>query len=492
MKAASGDRHAPHFEIPWALIVFLVTLVVFLPALRNSFVDWDDGVWIVSNPHIRGLSRDNLAWMFSTLNLNQYLPLTWLSLALDYSLWGLNPIAFHATNVVLHAFSAALFFRIGQKLLPDPIRTTGAFIGALIFSLHPLRVESVAWAFERKDVLSGFFLLASTYAYLQKGPRWRWASLACYALSLFSKAVGVGFPFVLILLDVYALRRKMNWRLLIEKVPYAILALIVTFANLYSFANAGRGMSMANYGVGMRAAQAVFGLSFYFEKMIWPLHLSPRYLHPSLNFLAWPYLARALAFAALCALVWGSRKKYPACLAALGAYILLLAPVLGAVPQSSQIAADRYSYLPCLGWELLAGAALARCGRASWPIACALLILLSGLTSVQIRAWHDSVSLWSLAVQREPNDIVSHEALGKALTEQGKYAEAFIQFQAALAINSDYAPAHNDLGVFFAKQKRLDEAEKQFEVALALDPGDAEARGNLERAKAALANFHRR
>src|SRR5579863_8151206 len=209
-------------------LVFLATIAIFLPAVKNAFVDWDDGVYILSNPHIRGLSWPNLRWMLTTFDIGHYIPVTWLSFALDYSLWGLSPRGFHATNVLLHGLNAIWVFWIGERLLaaamPEADRGSillGAGFGALVFSLHPLRVESVAWAFERKDVLCGFFYLGAVWAYLRER---RFLSLALFALSLLSKAMGVALPLVLVILDLYPMRKPLSMKILIDKVPYAVMA----------------------------------------------------------------------------------------------------------------------------------------------------------------------------------------------------------------------------------------------------------------------------
>jgi hypothetical protein len=227
-KAGAEIRKEPSKPLDsWiAFLVALVTFAVFFPALRNEFVNWDDYELLVNNPHYRGLGWEQVRWMFSTFHTGHYQPLSWMTFALDYLIWGMEPFGYHLTNLVLHAANAALFYFLVLRLLslalsqppsaPDLGLRTAAGFAALFFSIHPLRVESVAWATERRDVLSGLFFLATILCYLQAmtysndpshHARWRNKALIVYGLSLLSKASGVTLPVVLLVLDVYPLRR---------------------------------------------------------------------------------------------------------------------------------------------------------------------------------------------------------------------------------------------------------------------------------------------
>src|SRR5207249_5694880 len=210
-------------------------LVCFLPALGSQFVLWDDDMNFTDNPSYRGLSASHLRWMFTTLYGGHYQPLSWLTLGLDYTLWGMNPTGYHLTSLLLHAVNAVLFYYIVLALLRRAVAAVSASagaaaVGALFFAIHPLRVESVAWASERRDVLAALFYLATVLAYLRmaeeepsgRAHRWYLVSLACFVLSLLSKAWGITLPVVLLALDVFPLRRAPRLR---EKAPYAALAL---------------------------------------------------------------------------------------------------------------------------------------------------------------------------------------------------------------------------------------------------------------------------
>src|SRR5919198_1470565 len=202
-----GRRRVP-------LEVLLLTLAVFacfLPALGSQFVLWDDDMNFTDNPSYRGLAASHLRWMFTTLHGGHYQPLSWVTLGLDYTLWGMNPTGYHLTNLLLHAMNAVLVYRLIVALVPG-VGARAAVVGALGFAIHPLRVESVAWATERRDVLSGFFFLATVGCYLRANPdshadggsrRWMHVALAVYVLSLLSKAITITLPAVLFILDIY-------------------------------------------------------------------------------------------------------------------------------------------------------------------------------------------------------------------------------------------------------------------------------------------------
>src|SRR5436189_5366354 len=203
------------------VLIALVTFAAFLPTLQNQFVNWDDDDNFLGNPHYRGLAWTNLRWMWTT-HLGHYIPLTWMTLGLDYLLWGMNPLGYHLTSLLLHAANAVVFFFIVRRILtlalPAPSErghalTASAGVAALVFAIHPLRVESVAWVTERRDVLSGLFYLLTILMYLracERGERrrgWYWLSVAAFVCALLSKSMVVNLPVVLLILDVYPLRR---------------------------------------------------------------------------------------------------------------------------------------------------------------------------------------------------------------------------------------------------------------------------------------------
>ena len=351
-----------------------VTALAFLPILQNGFVDFDDAEGLVVNTWIRGLGAANLRWMLTTFHLGHWQPLAWLSFALDYRLWGLDARGFHLTSLLLHAANAALLAVLAERLLacadvPAGRRLAGAVTAALLWSVHPLRVESVAWATERRDVLSGFFFLATLLAYVPgpgRPPRIGWA-LAGTALTLASKASGMVLPALLVLLDLYPLRRvggAVGWRgraarrVWLEKVPFVILAGASATVALTAQRSVGALQTLGEVTAAHRAGAAMLQVGFYLWRTLWPVRLLPLYEFPlDIGPLQRWALAGAGTVLALAAAAVVLRHRCPALGAALAAYLIALSPTLGLAQSGPQVAADRYTYLAMMGWP---------CSPAQW------------------------------------------------------------------------------------------------------------------------------
>ncbi len=478
-----------------AAAVAALTAAAFLPALRAGFVNWDDPATLLLNGRWRGFDAASLRWMFGSLYMGNYQPLSWMSYALDYRLWGLDPRGYHLTNVALHALNAALFFLVAVRLLErsrgadgragERALVAGAAFAALLFSLHPLRVESVAWASERRDVLSAFFFLSCVLAYLKADDggaarrRWLAASWGALSLSLLAKGSGVVLPAVLLLLDFYPLRRR-AW---LEKAFFALPALAAGAVGLFGQVGNGASMTLADWGWAPRLIQAGYALSFYLGKTLLPSRLSPLYLHPSPSPWAFVMLGPALLGLALTLAALALSRRLPAAAALWAYYLLVLVPVLGLIPFGMQVAADRYTYLSCLGWALAGGALLRAAFDRGWapPAATAVLVALAALTWRQTGVWRDSESLWTQALFVDPADPVAHANLGSALAEAGRVQEAIPHFQAAVELSPGMAKAWNDLGAAYASLGRPEEAAECFRRALRISPSGSGAAENLRR-----------
>lgn len=500
-------------------LVGLATLLVFLPSLGNQFVNWDDEVNLVSNTQFRGLGWDQLRWMFGNALGGHYIPMTWLSFGLDYVLWGMRPAGYHATSVVLHAANAILFYFVARRLLRAAVQvdprslTLGAAAAALLFSLHPLRVESVAWATERRDVLMGFFALLCVVSYLRAIDRagagalhrgWYWTAVGLFGLALLSKSVVVGLPVVLLLLDIYPLRRSARepdtagertlFRSALEKIPFALLAAAVAAVTLTVGAGHRLMTSIETLGVLQRLAVSAYALTFYLWKTVAPWPLSPLYtlFHPIVPWSATYLVPAALVVVVTLAAILGYRR-WPAALIAWASYSVLLAPVVGILHNGAQIAADRYTYLSCAPWAILGGAGVAwsrhaaRNGTLSPPVGTAvmgaaalIIVAFTGLTVRQVAVWHDSVTLWTHAASVEPASDMPIFYLGWALTDAGRFDEAKAHFERALRRVPDGLPdlkAQLDLHAGIVEQRagRPGGAERYFREALAQDPTHAVA-----------------
>ena len=569
-KAGPQIQEVPSKQSDWWIGVSIaaLTLAVFFPALSNEFVGWDDYELLLNNLNYRGLGWQQLRWMFTTFHTGHYQPLSWITFALDYLIWGTEPFGYHLTNLVLHAANAVLFYLLALRLLSlalskplppaDYALKAAAGFAALFFAIHPLRVESVAWATERRDVLSGFFFLATVLCYVQAVTvsndfsyrrRWLGVSLISYGLSLLSKASGITLPFVLLVLDVYPLRRlgygaakwfgpsaaRIGW----EKIPFLFLAGGAAVIAPLAQQDAGAVASLRVHGIASRVAQSLYGLAFYLWKTLLPNDLSPFYeVPPKLNPFAWPFLLSGAVFVVVSVSLVVFRHRWPAGLASWVCYVIIVSPVLGFVQSGRQMVADRYSYLPCLGWAILAGGGLyyslrqrsvdhrdAARQRSLFATGVATMILLgfSILTWKQVKVWHDTDRLWNhvlaitdkstfrsgtahhlvagfysdrgdldraiehlrISIEIEPTDATTYTDLGVALARQGKLEEAIQNLQHALALSPTLSLAHFNLGNAFALQGRFGEAAQHLQDALRTKPDYTEAYNNLGKVFAA-------
>lgn len=530
-KVGTQKQPGPSTWLSWLLplVIFLLTVVAFFPVLQNGFVNWDDDRNLIENPNYRGLGWTQLRWMFTTFHMTLYRPLTWVTLGFDYVLWGMNPFGYHLTSLLLHAANAVLFYFVSFRLLASAQRASAsrefalqvaAGFSAFIFAFHPLRVEPVAWASARNDVLSGLFFLGTFLCYLRASaiPQgdharlgWMIAAVIIYGLSLLSKASSMTLPIVLLVLDVYPLKRlgggPEKWfgpdarRVWWEKVPFVLLAvgagaiaLLAKHRAIYSF---------EELGVLPRLAQGVFGLAFYLWKTVIPQGLSPLYQlstqpHP------WDssFLLSGVVVLGTSIGLFAARHRWPAGLASWVCYVVILSPVLGFAQSGPQIVADRYTYLSCLAWAILAGAGLLYCCQL-WVsgytrsrifvlvsgLAVAMLSVFGVLTWKQTRVWRDSERLWRHALSVERRSSYAHNSLGNALFDRGEVGEAIEHYREALEINPVYARAHNNLGNALFVRGELREAVEHFRQAVGIEPGYAKAHHNLGVALAKRGEF---
>jgi tetratricopeptide (TPR) repeat protein len=498
--------------------IVAIVATTFSPVFWNEFVDFDDYAALVQNPHFRGLGWTQLQWMFTTFYLGPYQPLSWMSYAFDYLFWGINPLGYHLTNVMFHAANAVLFYFVCRQILAVAFSlsdaqkswrlTSSAAFAALLFAIHPLRVESVAWATERRDVLSGSFYLATIYCYLlavvvpRSRPRGHWIGIAAgaYAVSLLSKATSITLPLVLVLLDVFPLQRlpiqPWRWfkrefrRILTEKIPFLVLA--IAFAVLALFGQRAAG-ALQRYEIFFRVAQPLYALHFYLWKTLLPINLSPLYEVP-FQYSQWMglFIVGGTAAFVMGLLLCLSARRWPALLAAWLYYAIVLLPVSGIVPIGPQLVADRYSYLSCLSWPLLVAAVI----LSSWPspsnkqhsarnikllFASALIVLfiLGSLTWRQTKVWRNSRVLWEYVRSIEPNSSIANDALGKITEAEGHDDEAREFYRRAVALNPENAGADFNLARLLARKGQVHEAILLYRTALLFEPDNEVTHNNL-------------
>ncbi|HUO56581.1 MAG TPA: tetratricopeptide repeat protein [bacterium] len=488
----------PFFIWFLAAIPVLLTLLAYLPILGNDFVNSDDTGAIVENTQIRYLNGHSLQWMFTTFHMGFWIPLTWLSLALDYQLGGLNPLVYHLDNLILHALNTTLVFFLSLKVLKRTGNSQGAglprspalwelaaaFLTATLFGLHPLHVESVAWAVERKDVLYGFFYLLGLSAYMDyvsDSPPKKGKFYACLAfalLSLMAKPMAVTFPLILLLLDFWPLDRwREGWRrVLPEKIPFFLMSFLSGFLTVLAHNREGAVMELQKLPLDFRLANAFHSVIFYLEKMLCPVNLSVFYpVVVGSTALSAGTLAVSAIVVFFSAVVFIYRGRWPYLTVSWAYYLTTLLPVLGLLQVGSQAAADRFTYLPSLGPFLFFSALAAfflrtrRLGSFLWGMGLALS--LGFLTYRQVEIWRDSVTLWENVVRLEPdNSMVAYTNLASAYDAAGRTALALVQFDRAISIGPPDAVPHNGKAIALCKVGRLEEAIPEFKAAIALDP----------------------
>jgi tetratricopeptide (TPR) repeat protein len=474
-------------------LVVAATVACFAPVLGNDFVDWDDYEALRDNPHYRGLGPSQIAWMFTTFRLGHYQPLSWLTLGADYLVWGTNAAGYHLTSALLHAAAALACFllidavlrRVGTAAAAAPRRWAAA-AGALFFALHPLRVEPVAWAAIRGDVLAGLLVLLAAGIYVRRG-RSSPAALGLFAVSLLAKSTGVALPAVLVVIDHFALgrfRREGAAAVLREKLPWLALSLLALGVAFVAKNSAGAVVSggAIPHGVVERVLQAAYGLCFYLARTLVPTGLSP--LHPLERALVAPapiFTACLVAVVVGTALLVALRRRLPGLLGAWLAYALAVSPVLGFAQSGPQLVADRYSYLASVPWSVLLAAGLCRAqarlpaGSAAaraLPVAvAALLLLLGGLAARQTLFWRDSASLWDRALAVHPDSGLVNFYRANVARSAGELDAAVAGYTRALALDVPLrAQALNNRGVARAARGELDAALADISEAIRLRP----------------------
>jgi tetratricopeptide (TPR) repeat protein len=475
-------------SLRWLLpaIVAAATLAAFSPALPGEFLNWDDDTNFLNNPHYRGLGLANLRWMFSDY-FGHYMPITWMTLGLDYVLWGMNSRGYHATNLILHAFNAVLCFLVLRELLrrARPEGDAGlhgwiAAAGALFFSLHPLRVESVAWVTERRDLTSGVFFFLSILAYLRwtdsRRPSALCASVAGFAAMILCKTMGMMLPFVLLVIDAVPLRRYSKEKigsLLLEKVPFFALMVAAILLTVVGQRKAEALGSRETYPFVHSLAQPGFRVSFYVLKTLVPWPLSPLYWF---RFdIGLPQVAGWLATAAVSALAFLRRQAWPAAAAAWISYGFLISPVSGVFQAGAHFAADRYSYLACLPFAALVAAVLLRTSETPFarPAAATAGATLAGLalmSAIQCLIWRDSIALWNHALRLDPQLHLAYNNRGTARAAAGDWAGAVEDYNRSISINPDWPKPWYNRGVARATRGDHAGAIEDFSRAVQLDP----------------------
>ena len=483
--------------------IYLVTFLAYMTCVRNSFLWWDDASYITTNMSIRHLDLNMLRYAFGFHEANWH-PLTWISHAVDYALWGLNPVGHHLVNITLHSVNSALVFLLSVRLIglykarSAWLDGTGALvagaIAGLLFGLHPIHVESVAWAAERKDVLCAFFFLLSLLAYLryvtlEAGHRNK-TYLIClgfFALALMSKPMAVSLPLALLIIDWHPAGRiksiRSLWAALIEKLPFILLSLGSSALTVVGQKSGGAMQMMERVPLGSRLLVASNSLLSYLWKMVFPVGLLPFYPYP--REIPQSYLLSAACVVAVSAAMAFIARRQKTLPAAWAYYAITLLPVLGIVQVGVQSMADRYSYLPSIAPFVLAGLFAAWLwGKAGTPAlraaciaAAALAMLTLGfLTFTQGSLWKDNTTLWEYSLRESPEkSFTLYMNLGVAHMLDGDCDKAIGDYNAAIEFRGDAYNTIKNRGYCYSVTGQLNKAMADFDRMIALDPSKPDA-----------------
>jgi protein O-mannosyl-transferase len=483
------------------LFLVIATFVAYSQVLDHGFLNFDDTRYVTENTHItQGLTREGVTWAFTQSYASNWHPMTWLSHMLDFELHGLDPSGHHLTNLFFHIANVLLLFGVLFKL-------TGALwrsgLVAVLFALHPLNVESVAWIAERKNVLSSFFWFLTLWAYANYAEKKKIASyllvVLFLALGLMSKPMLVTLPCVLLLLDFWPLKR---WglenrdkiilsRLILEKIPLFILVAGASVTTYIVQKGGGAMRSTEFSSIYFRIANAIVSYLEYLGKMFWPRGLSVFYPHPGHALSIVKILVCALLLIGITTWVVRAMRRAPYLAVGWFWYLGTLVPVIGLVQVGEQAMADRYMYIPLIGIFI----ALAW-GIPEWlkngqqkflPIVAGIVIpILMLLTWTQVSHWKNGITLFkhAISVTKNPSSsfVIAYNNLGHALVSEQRYEEAIIQYRQAIKMNPYYSKAHNNLGHSLSELKRYDEAIEHYQQAINIEAKYAEAYNNLANA----------
>jgi len=507
-------------------LLVVASVLVYAPVGEHGFVTYDDPEYIEQNPRVSGgLTLQGIGWAFTAFHSSNWHPLTWLSHMLDCELFGLEAGKHHAMAVVWHALNACLLLLLLLQARPERDDTFPAFLVAALFALHPLRVESVAWASERKDLLSAFFLFLLLMAYghyVRTGSRRAWVgSIVLYACGLASKPMLVSVPVLLWMVDRWPLRRGSptasptrpsegptggppggpSWlgNLHIrDKLPFLLLSAASVVLTLLSQAAGGALRSIESLPLAARLSNAVIATATYLGKSLAPAGLAYFHPHPALSEAA-TYTPWSPSFFASLAVVLGLsvlavrvHRRLGALTFGWFAYLLLLTPVIGLVQVGEQAWAERYAYLPLIGIYIAVVFPLSDrlTARPSWRralvgLALLTLPLLAWRTRDHLATWESSTRLYRNALEVTHNNYAAHHLLGNLSADQGRPQSAERHYRAALAIRPDYGPSHYGLGLLSQDAGELEAAIVSYREATRHDPGLAQAWLNLGSALAA-------
>ncbi|MDF1665651.1 MAG: tetratricopeptide repeat protein [Planctomycetota bacterium] len=483
MSGEGGDRKA---IIGVVLALVVLALFSFYPVFFNDFINFDDDEAITQNAYVyTGLTTRNIVWSWTTVYMANYFPITWMSHMLDCQLFGLNPLGHHATSLFFHCLNSILLFFFLKRITGDFWRS--AFV-SVIFTVHPLRVESVAWISERKDLLCMFFWLLSSIAYLNyldRPSKTRYALIALWLiLGLLTKPMLVTLPFTLLLLDIWPLKRieigfsKDHWlqwlKLIIEKIPLFLIIILFCALSYYTQAKGNAVDSSGALTLPMRASSAMVGVCHYLRLTVWPENHAIFYPHLGAALPLWQVISAALVLSSISITTLLYLKRAPQFFTAWFWFIGTLVPVSGLVQIGGQAYADRYTYIPhiglllCVAWLIPNSIFKRKVRLLSLTVTISVIITLGLLTQQQCRAWENSETIFRQAIDHTEKNHIAHNHLGMTLMESRQFKEAAYHFAQATEIRPRFHHAHVNRAICLGRLKKYPEAIKSFQRALEL------------------------
>lgn len=487
MSAESSILQAPPRSGPPAAktlllcaIIFGITFAVLSRALDNGFINFDDPGYVTDNRNVKsGLSGDSISWAFRDRSQSNWHPLTWMSHMLDVEIFDLEPWGHHLTSVLLHALNAALVV----ALIMQWTGSVGVSVTiALLFALHPTRVESVAWVSERKDVLSAFFGLLTLLFYSgyarRRSTLWYTAALLSFSLGLMAKPMLVTLPFLMLLLHVWPLQRNgRRWRrVVIGLLPFFVLAIAASVVAYATQAAGGSVQTLEKYPLNLRLANAVLSVGRYLLKTVWPTNLAIFYPYPSTMPYAWIAVSGVVVIGVSIAAI-AFVKRAPAVFVGWFWFLGMLMPVIGVVQIGRQSMADRYLYLPSVGLliaivftikQLLPR--IEKSGSLVPVCVAAVALAMAVKTFITIGYWHDSKTLFTHAIEVTSDNVLAHHQLANALAVDRDFAGAEREYRTALAIDPNHGKSHLNLGNVLAREGDYPGALAELDRAIALQP----------------------
>ncbi|MGO9649138.1 MAG: tetratricopeptide repeat protein [Terriglobales bacterium] len=466
------------------LLLAVATLALYSPVVRYPFVNYDDDVYVTRNGYVQsGLTWSTVEWAFASADASNWHPLTWLSHALDWQLFGSNSAGHHITSLLIHALNVALLFLL---LFWATRRKKPSLLVAALFAVHPLNVQSVAWIAERKNVLCTLFFFAAigAYGWYAQRPSWRryLAVAGLFVAGLMSKPMVITLPFVLLLLDYWPLGRMPGSapgrlpaqqrplpKLVLEKLPLFLLCIASAVITMQVQSVGGAVRSTLKLSFGVRLENALVAYPMYLWQMIWPARLAVLYPHPGDTLKAWQLILSAALLVSISALVFSLRSRRYLLVGWLW-FLGTLVPVIGLVQVGDAARADRYTYIPLIGIFVMIvfGAAdVADALKLKMPLrvapAVCVLLALGFATHQQMKYWSSSIELWSRTLSLTKNNLIAHRNMASALTEVGRVDEAYEQFKAEAALNPFDLLSQLAIGSYLYSHHQLPDALAQFD-----------------------------